>query len=166
MNQPDAVKEQNQSRPHKKKSLNEYGTIVKGGLFDVRQPRLKTWQGTLAPVDTKARQWRESKPPPAEEHQPDIQKVLSKIAKEVRLDIVPDGPSLGLDEALIVRDKRDKLQEEAQVTQELLVNLSPLNQRQPTSSSRSTESAIRVVEDMLSWISNSRLFHGMLSRPC
>jgi hypothetical protein len=71
------------------------------------------------------------------------------LPKEVHLDIVRDESTIGVDEALIAPAETDKLQEEAEVSQESLIKLSPLTQRGPTSSSGSPEAEVPVVDDVL-----------------
>jgi hypothetical protein len=65
---------------------------------------------------------------------------------------------------LTVQDKKDEIEEENEVSRELSWNLSPLTHRQPTSSSGSPEWQLPVVENMLSWINNSRLFDDVFPR--
>jgi hypothetical protein len=75
---------------------------------------------------------------------------------------MPDQISVITDPILIVQDKKDEIEEEKEGSQELSWNLSPLTQSRPTPSSGSPELQLPVVEKMLSWINNSRLFDDVL----
>jgi len=140
------------------------GKVSKETLLGVKPPALRPREGTLAHINRPTRGPRKKKPPPAEEHEPDIGKTLAAIVKEEPLNIVPDEPSVVVDEALIAADEEDRLQEEAQVTQELETALSPFTQRRPASSSGSPEVKHSKVEDMVFHIHNSRRFDDVLHR--